>query len=83
MRGGQGFSGSVEKDRPSIGLRPDFLDPRTLVRTWGTRSELVCVEDWIIQERRTADPSTSLRFGRDDKGRAATFRTFSDLDGRS
>jgi len=31
--------------------------------------------------RRTADPSTSLRFGRDDKGRAVTFRKVSDLDG--
>jgi hypothetical protein len=29
------------KDRPLMGLRPVFLNPRTLVRTWGTRSELV------------------------------------------
>jgi len=33
--------------------------------------------------RRTADPSTSLRFGRDDKGRAVTFRKARDLDGQS
>ena len=33
--------------------------------------------------RRTADPSTTLRFGRDDKGRAVTFRKGGDLDGRS
>ena len=30
----------------------------------------------------TADPSTALRSGRDDKGRAVTLRKFSDLDGR-
>ena len=23
-----------------MGLRPDFISPRTLVRTWGTRTEL-------------------------------------------
>jgi hypothetical protein len=32
---------------------------------------------------KTADPSTSLRSGRDDKGRAVTFRKGGDLDGRS
>ena len=31
----------------------------------------------------TADPSTALRSGRDDKGRAATFRKDGDSDGRS
>ena len=31
----------------------------------------------------TADPSTALRFGRDDKGKAVTFRKGGDLDGRS
>jgi hypothetical protein len=30
----------------------------------------------------TADPSTALRSGRDDKGRAVTFRKVSDLDGQ-
>jgi hypothetical protein len=30
---------------------------------------------------RTADPSTSLRFGRDDKGRVVTSRKVSELDG--
>jgi hypothetical protein len=33
--------------------------------------------------RRTADPSTSLRSGRDDKGRTVAFRKVSDLDGQS
>jgi hypothetical protein len=31
------------------GLRPVFFVPRTLVRTWGTRSELVGVEEWITR----------------------------------
>ena len=31
---------------------------------------------------KTADPSTSLRYGRDDKGRAVTFRKGGDPDGR-
>jgi hypothetical protein len=31
----------------------------------------------------TADPSTALRFGRDDKGRAVTFRKGGDPDGQS
>jgi hypothetical protein len=31
---------------------------------------------------RTAGPSTALRSGRDDKGRAVTFRKVSDLDGQ-
>jgi hypothetical protein len=31
---------------------------------------------------KTADPSTSLRYGRDDKGREVTFRKSGDLDGR-
>jgi hypothetical protein len=31
----------------------------------------------------TADPSTALRFGRDDNGKAVTFRKGGDLDGRS
>ena len=31
---------------------------------------------------RTADPSTALRSGRDDKGRGVTFRKVSDLDGQ-
>jgi hypothetical protein len=30
---------------------------------------------------KTADPSTALRSGRDDKGSAVTFRKVSDLDG--
>jgi hypothetical protein len=30
----------------------------------------------------TADPSTALRSGRDDKGRAVTFRKVSNLDGQ-
>ena len=30
---------------------------------------------------KTADPSTALRFGRDDKGRAVTLRKDSDSDG--
>jgi hypothetical protein len=30
---------------------------------------------------RTADPSTALRFGRDDKGRGVTFRKVNDWDG--
>ena len=30
----------------------------------------------------TADPSTALRFGRDDNGKAVTFRKGGDLDGR-
>jgi hypothetical protein len=29
------------KDRPLMGLRPVLLNPRTLVRTWGTRPESV------------------------------------------
>jgi hypothetical protein len=29
------------KDRALMGLRPVFINPRTLVGTWGTRSELV------------------------------------------
>jgi hypothetical protein len=33
--------------------------------------------------RHTADPFTSLRFGRDDKGRAVTLRKVCDLDGQS
>ena len=37
---GLGLAGE-RKDRPLMGLRPVFLNPRTLVRTWGTRSELV------------------------------------------
>jgi hypothetical protein len=28
----------------------------------------------------TAGPSTALRYGRDDKGRAVTFRKIGDLD---
>src|ERR1700722_8845993 len=32
---------------------------------------------------RTADPSTALRSGRDDRGRTVTFRKSRDLDGRS
>ena len=32
---------------------------------------------------KTADPSTALRFGRDDKGRVVTFRKASDWDGQS
>ena len=28
------------KDRPLMGLRPVLVNPRTLVRTWGTRTEL-------------------------------------------
>jgi hypothetical protein len=31
----------------------------------------------------TADPSTSLRFGRDDKGEGGFFPEGGDLDGRS
>ncbi len=31
----------------------------------------------------TADPSTALRSGRDDKARAVTFRKDGDLDGQS
>ena len=29
------------KERALMGLRPVFINPRTLVRTWGTRTELV------------------------------------------
>src|SRR5277367_4567159 len=32
-----------------MGLRPVFLNPRTLVRTWGTRPELMRAEEWIIR----------------------------------
>jgi hypothetical protein len=37
--------GKRQKDRPLMGLRPVFLNPRTLVRTWGTRTELMAVEE--------------------------------------
>ena len=30
-----------EKDRALMGLRPVLVNPRTLVRTWGTQTELV------------------------------------------
>jgi hypothetical protein len=33
--------GKREKDGPLMGLRPVFINPRTLVRTWGTQTELV------------------------------------------
>jgi hypothetical protein len=36
----------------------------------------VCYEEFGRPERRTADPSTALRFGRDDKGESG------DLKGR-
>ena len=29
-----------------MGLCPVLIDPRTLVRTWGTRTELVGGEEW-------------------------------------
>jgi hypothetical protein len=29
------------KDRPLMGLRPVLINPRTLVRTWGTPTELM------------------------------------------
>ena len=35
-----------EKDRPLMGLRPAFINPRTLVRTWGTQSVWTCGEEW-------------------------------------
>ena len=46
---------------------------------------IVCHPQSEINEaaRHTADPSTSLRSGRDDKGRVVTSRKVSDLDGHS
>ena len=58
------------KDRPLMGLRPVFLNPRTQVRTWGTRSELR--EGW--KKRKVPGPSRRLS-GRDDHCEA-------DLDAR-
>jgi hypothetical protein len=34
--------GKREKDGPLMGLRPVLVNPRTLMRTWGTQTELVC-----------------------------------------
>jgi hypothetical protein len=39
--------------------------PRTLVRTWGTPQGFL--ESWREPEEETADLSTALRSGRDDK----------------
>jgi hypothetical protein len=49
----------------------------------------LAVEDEVHKRRltdcvkETAGPSTALRFGRDDKGRAVTLRKDSDPDGQS
>jgi hypothetical protein len=32
------LSREIEKDRPLMELRPSFLNPRTLVRTWGPQA---------------------------------------------
>ena len=34
-----------------MGLRPVLVNPRTLVRTWGTRKELVRGEEWMTTPR--------------------------------
>jgi hypothetical protein len=48
-----------------VGLRPVVFVPRTLWRTWGTRP----VSGRLVEtEKETADPSATLRSGRDDKG---------------
>jgi hypothetical protein len=37
---GIGGDGKREKDRSLMGLCPVLVNPRTLVRTWGTQTEL-------------------------------------------
>ena len=34
-----------------MGLRPVLINPRTLVRTWGTRTEWVGEEEWMTTPR--------------------------------
>jgi hypothetical protein len=51
----------------------------------GRFDRIASQEKFARTARRTADPSTALlrSSGRDDKGRAVTFRKGGDLDGRS
>ena len=62
-----GVVAGKRKDRPLKGLRPSLLNPRTLVRTWGTPSELVWVKEWITRTllfiARVSAPLANRRFG--------------------
>jgi signal transduction histidine kinase len=71
MRAVQVHQGSITAENAKPGLKVQIVLPR-----------LPATEQFVYSAT-TADPSTALRSGRDDKGRAVTSRKSGDLDGRS
>src|SRR5277367_6275789 len=86
-QGGFGaLGGKARNDRKKLQIF-GYRNLRHLFASWNQRTPGVKAGQHgrlrAATPQTTADPSTPLRSGRDDKGRAVTFRNGGYLDGRS